>query len=463
MYFLIPREVSANTAILWTAAVDEAVDPQPLQLSPQTPGTVTYQAWQQWPAGSNPRVRHREVSVTGLDPRQIFSFTLEAGGRAVASARLTTLPENIPALGEKAFTVLLGSCFAHHEDATGKVGNAYFHLPHPARPDVKFLAGDQVYLDSPWQRYATGTHSLAELQSIFLEHYVRTWSQTVGVTGGFSRLLTDGANFFSSDDHEYWNNAPNFASFAPDTWTDSGRKAWLKTARELYCAFQTPRFVTQFTVAPVSFLIVDTRVNRDAEQKNFMKAGDLEMVQEWVENLQGPGALVVGQPILQGKTGLFRGTFGDWNLPDYEQYSRLAAIIGSSRHSLLVLTGDVHFGRIARSTLRSGADLVEIISSPLSLVDAAAKGSWQKAPATFPAIPPSATAPAVLARSEVITEAGFSPTEGDYFSPTEGHFLTLEFTRRGPGVQLRLRFWPVFGNDVPSSSFGKVVWERVLT
>jgi hypothetical protein len=455
LYFLIPREASADTATLWTAAVDETVNTQQLQLAASTQGTVTYEPWQQWPvSGNNPRVRHREVHVAGLPSRQTFSFALQLAGTTVASAQVTTLPQTMPLLGDKAFIVLLGSCFAQLEDSEGKVGNAFFHMPLPARPDVKIFAGDQVYLDSPWQRYATGTHSAGELQSIFLEHYIQTWGQTVGTTAGFSRLLVEGANFFSSDDHEYWNNAPNFAAFAPDTWTESGRKVWLTAARELYSAFQTPRFVTPFAVPPVSFLIVDTRVNRDADQKNFMKATDLETVRRWVDGLSGPGVIVVGQPLLQGKTNFLSGTFGDWNLPDYEQYSTLAAVVGASQHSLVVLTGDVHFGRVARSSLRSGAELIEIISSPMSLVDDAAKGKWEKAPPTFPAIPSSAFSPASLARSEVVTEADFSPTEG--------HFLTLEFTRRGPGAQARLRFWPVFSNDVPPSDFGKIVWERTL-
>jgi hypothetical protein len=457
LYFLIPREVSADTATLWTASVDEALDTQQLQLSADTPGTVTYEPWLRWPlTGENPRVRHREVRVAGLPSRQTFSFTLELAGTVVATAQITTLPQMMPLLGEKAFIVLLGSCFAYHEDAEGKVGNAFFHLPHPARPDVKFFAGDQVYLDSPWQRYATGTHSAGELQSIFLEHYVNTWTQTVGTTAGFSRLLAEGANFFSSDDHEYWNNAPNFAAFALDTWTEGGRKAWFKTARELYSAFQTPRFVTQFAVPPVSFLIADTRVNRDADQKNFMKASDLEAVRQWVGALEGPGVLVVGQPILQGKTSFLGGTFGDWNLPDYEQYSRLAAIIGSSAHSLVVLTGDVHFGRVAHTSLRSGAELIEIISSPMSLVDEAAKGKWEKAPTIFPAIPPLGSSFSLLARSGVDT------VPKSDFAPTDGHFLTVEFTRLGPGAHLRLRFWPVFSNAVPPSDFGKIVWERDL-
>jgi len=455
VYFLIPREVSADSATLWIAAVNETADFQQLQLAADTPGIVTYEPRQQWPlTGPNPRVRHREVRVARLPSREIFTIVLQLAGTTVAEAEVTTLPRTMPLLGEKPFVVLLGTCFAHHEDPEGKVGNAFFHLPHPARPDIKFLAGDQVYLDSPWQRYATGVHSEAELQAIFLDHYINTWNHTKGSAGGFSRLLVEGANYFSSDDHEYWNNAPNFAAFAPDTWTEARRKTWFKAAKELYCTFQTPRFVTQFAVPPVNFLSVDTRVNRDADRRNFMKPSDLETVGQWVEGLQGPGVLVVGQPLLQGKTGFLSGTFGDWNLPDFEQYSALAAIVGGTKHSLIILTGDVHFGRVARSSLQSGAELVEIISSPLSLVDAAAKGKWEKAPQTFPAIPSSASAPASLARSEVITEANFSPTDG--------HFLTLEFTGRGPGANVSLRYWPVFSNTVPPSDFGKTVWERTL-
>jgi hypothetical protein len=126
LYFLIPREVTADAVVLWTAAVDEAAGTQQLQLSPGTPGTVAYEPWQQWPlTGNKPRVRHREARVGGLPSRQSFTFTLEQAGNTVAAAKATTLPQTMPVLGDKAFTVLLGSCFAHHEDAEGKVGNAF--------------------------------------------------------------------------------------------------------------------------------------------------------------------------------------------------------------------------------------------------------------------------------------------------------------------------------------------------
>ncbi len=447
MYFLVPREVGRDTAILWMAAVDEQHDLDQLDIVSPPASATTYSVIQQWPPAGPPRVRHREVKITGLQPRQTYKFVLKKDGNDVAKTKATTLPDRVPLLGEKPFTVLLGSCFAYHEDPLCKVGNAFQQIPVPARPDVKILAGDQVYLDSPWQRFAKGIHSLPELHEIFFTHYVRTWNQSQG----FTRLLTEGANYFAPDDHEYWNNAPNAAAFAPDTWTSGKRAGWFKAAGELYEAFQTPRHIAQFDVPPISFLVVDTRSNRDSSRNNFMSAGDLDRVRDWVKSLQGPGMLVLGQPLLRTSTGFFRGHFGDWNLPDFKQYPDLVNTVGESKHSLVILTGDVHYGRVAHSRLRSGADLVEIISSPMSLVDERAKGSWEEAPPTFPAD-----------RSGLRAGAPSRVTTVGSFSPTDGHFLTLEFTRRKPGAQMRLRYWPVFERGVPAPEFGKPIWERAL-
>ena len=42
----------------------------------------------------------------------------------------------------------------------------------------------------------------------------------------------------------------------------------------------------------------------------------------------------------------------DLGLPDYEQYEDLVRILCRTRHSVVILTGDVHFGRVARCSLR---------------------------------------------------------------------------------------------------------------
>jgi hypothetical protein len=452
VYSLVPHEVSTNTVNLWVAAIDEALSVEELQLAPDMSGQMTAKNATQWPMEAHlPRIRYREIEITGLAPRQTYSFALTAASQRVAEAKVTTLPKELPLRGDKPFVVLLGSCFSCREDEEGKVGNTFFQLPHSARPDVKILAGDQVYLDSPWQRFATGVHTLPELQAIFVDHYKGTWGQE----DGFARLLKEGANYFCSDDHEFWNNAPNIASFIQDTWSPFGkREEWWKAARELYCVFQAGKPIQKFEVPPVSFLLADTRMNRSNKQTDFMLKSDLDEIGQWVDGLKGPGVLVIGQPLLQTSTGFFSGHLKDWNLPDYEQYHQLAGIVGRSNHTLVILTGDVHYGRIARSSLRSGAELIEIIASPMSLVDKNAKGVWEPAPVVFPAVRPESATPASLARSGVITEPSFSPNDA--------HFLTLEFTRQGVGALLRLRHWPIVTRGVTPRDFGKSIWERVL-
>jgi hypothetical protein len=447
MYFLVPREVSADSVTLWVAAFDEAGDLGGLQLTSSTTTQPGLGNWATWPAPpENPRIRYQEVRIAGLQPRQLHRFQLQENGVVLAEVQATTLPTELPTAADKPFTVLLGSCFAHHEDKHGNVGKTFQSLPPRAKPDVKLLAGDQVYLDSPWQRFLS-RHSRDELLAALLDQYVSTWGQA----DGFKSLLSNGGNFFCSDDHEFWNNAPNFVAFAQNTWTEAGRREWWDLASQLYSVFQKPGSISQFDVSPVSFLVLDTRIHRDAERKNFVDPADMQRLQIWIRGLKGPGVLVVGQPILQTATGFFKGHFGDWNLPDFEQYADLVRILGRSEHTIVVLTGDVHFGRVARSSLRSGAELIEIISSPMSLVDEKARGDWTVAPDYFPA---EHTTPSSISRSGVTTESDFAPTEG--------HFLTVEFTKRGPGANVGLRFWPVLKDGLPSPDFGKTVWQRTI-
>jgi hypothetical protein len=344
--------------------------------------------------------------------------------------------------------VLLGSCFCKREDDEGAVGRTYAQLPAGSRPDVKILCGDQVYLDDPWAHYLWHTHDIPELEVEFFRNYRDTWMQEPG----FRQLLTQGANYFSPDDHEYWNNAPNAATVIRDSWSRSGRQEWFTTARLFYQMFQHPAPIATFTVDPLSFLIADTRSNRSSNQTDFMQQTDFQAVAQWIQNLPGPGVLVVGQPLFSEKAGLLPGTFGDWNLPDYSQYGQLARLLAQSPHSIVILSGDVHYGRIAWCTLTSGGELIEIISSPMSLVDKLAEGTWEEAPNLFPPL----ALPGV-ARAQVHTLAE------ETFSAITSHFLTLEFAATGAHVRMTVRFWPV-GRQGSSldAGFGETVYQRLL-
>jgi hypothetical protein len=378
---------------------------------------------------------------------------LLVNGQPQADARLTTLPTHLPSLDEKPFTVLLGSCFCKREDGEGAVGRTYVQLPAGASPDVKILCGDQVYLDDPWQHYLWHTHDIIELEGEFFRNYRDTWTQEPG----FRQLLTGGANYFTPDDHEYWNNAPNAATVIRDTWWDSDRQQWFNAARQLYQTFQNPAPVTTFDVGALAFLIADTRSNRSADQTYFMQQTDLQVVEQWIRTLTGPGVLVIGQPVFREKTGRLVGTFADWNLPDYDQYGELARLLAQTPHSIVILSGDVHYGRIARCTLTSGRELIEVISSPMSLVDKQAEGTWEEAPSFFPPFALAGPDGTPIVRAQVQT------LEPETFSPIDSHFLTLEFSAAGAHVAMTVRVWPVRRQGTAASAeFGQIVYQRFL-
>ena len=442
-YLVVPLGVSATEATVWIGAINDNPNNHDSLNAVRLVGTPPINQKRQqvtqgrWTSQTGTyTMDYQRVTIQGLEPRTTYALELLVNEvsqtsfpeREFLCAELTTLPDRLPTAFEKPFTVLLGSCFCTTQDQAGMVGRSYFHLPTGDRPDVKILAGDQVYLDAPWDHYLLHTHSSEELETRFFETYLDAWMQ-VGLASGFRKLLMAGANYFCSDDHEFWNNAPNRGSYVLDTWPLFDRRAdWLRSARTLYEIFQAPLPVTTFSVGTLSFCIADTRVNRDPDRTRFMDDGDLHAVEQWIRHLQGPGVLVVGQPVLSEQTGIL-GHFADWTLVDYDQYAALAQQLAQSRHSIVILTGDVHFGRIARCTLASGIDLMEVISSPMALVDEKAEGHWLEAP-QFPAI----GIPGVVNATTRTEQA---------FRFTQSHFLTLEFSAAGAFVNMTVKLWPI--------------------
>jgi hypothetical protein len=448
-YLVVPHEVSASTATIWIGAIDEPFSASQIRLVSNLGEHTPAATWEHWVSREGTHhLDYQRATITGLQPHTPMTVQLLVNGQPQADARLSTLPPQLPTLEGKPFTVLLGSCFCKREDAEGAVGRTYAQLPSGSRPDVKILCGDQVYLDDPWAHYLWHTHDIPELEVEFFRNYRDTWRQEPG----FQQLLTQGANYFSPDDHEYWNNAPNAATVIRDTWARDSRQEWFTTARQFYQMFQNPAPITTFSVAPLSFLIADTRSNRSSNQTDFMRATDFQAVAQWIQNLPGPGVLVVGQSLFSDQAAFLSGTFADWNLSDYSQFGQLARVLAQSRHSIVILTGDVHFGRIAWCTLISGGELIEVISSPMSLVDQLAEGSWEKAPDLFPPF----VLPGVV-RAQVHTLAE------ETFSPITSHFLTLEFAATGARVRMTVRLWAIgrHGSD-PGAGFGATVYERFL-
>lgn len=432
-FLIVPNEAFGDMATIWVAAIDEAFDPTVTVLeygSNQVPLNLN---WSDFVTDDGQRrIRYQRVRLTNLQPRTSYNLVLRVGGVAKADGVVTTIPYRLPPANERPFIVMLGSCFYARADANGNVGHTYSQLPGAAAPDIKFLCGDQVYLDNPPQDFLNPFRGRKWLQARSFKTYADAWTQTT-TTGGFARLLKHNANFFCSDDHEFWNNAPDVGLNVPlFTASQSGRDDWWQIGRQLYEIFQTsPGFPTQFKVEPLSFCIAETRFNRSPGGGHLMLQAAFEEIGKWASALEGPGVLVLGQPFFASAHGTF-GQIKDRSLPDYaQQYELLKQYLRAARHSIVVLTGDVHFGRLAVATLRPelGTKLYEVISSPMQLVPGGG-GSYDAPPQVFGAI-----------------------TAEPEFSLGRAHFLTLEFT--APSAQrasMLVRFWPIMKNGVASPS-----------
>jgi hypothetical protein len=214
----------------------------------------------------------------------------------------------------------------------------------------------------------------------------------------------------------------------------------------------------QFDVPPVSVRIADTRINRDTKGVRFMREEDLRAVGRWIEGLKGPGVLVVGQPVLvEGdsvansllKKGLIKAALSyiDRDLSNYTQFKDLVGHIQSSDHSVVVLTGDVHFGRVACGQLKRGSEstFVEVISSPMHAVlsdkDEPLFGTYKNAPVNdFP----------ISEDREVLRR--------------RNHFVTVRFfLSEDRQVNMEVRAWPIPRPGEEVSPNYDVVFEAVLS
>jgi phosphodiesterase/alkaline phosphatase D-like protein len=432
-YLLVPHDVSSTTATIWLSAADL---PRPRAGSLLEYGedeqTLDAAGWRRWSTSDGQRVLHyRAVTLRKLEADRQYRLAWRVDGEVQAHGEVRTLPERLPGIGETPLTVLLGSCFAVRRDQEGRAGTAYFHLPYPRRPVLKFLCGDQVYLDDPAFQFLRNTYSARELEHLFFENYLATWGQP-DRGSGLNQVLTRSANYFTPDDHELWNNAPNFATLIRTSWSRSGREAWKKAATALYRIFQTDRLLTPFKLGRLSFMVVDTRMERASGSRTFLPPAEMKKVGQWIHRLQGPGVLVIGQPVFSRGGGWFSQTWIDRELPDYEQYADLVRHLASSRHSIVILTGDVHYGRLAQCRVRADLDLVEVISSPMALVDEKVGRRWSAAPEHFPA------------RS--VPDAPITPqritTHSDW-NRADDHFVTVEFTEVGTSVRMQVRDWRI--------------------
>jgi hypothetical protein len=408
--------------------------------------------------------------VDGLEAGSEYDVSLEHGTSGTkASAHFETLPDRLPpteasgADGGRPFTMLLGSCYWVKRD-DGSVADRHSRLygDPSERPHLKVLVGDQAYVDQPPVNegfesiYGLPHPSSQELREYITARYRDSWERLHG-------LLSLGANICISDDHEFWNDFPNtpVQVLWPALSSETFRNSMEGFCRAFVEKVQRSRAVESFTIGTppqLSVFVADTRMHRERGTERFMHDTDLDQLVAWLAGLRCPGVLVLGQPLHAIPVSRWSGLFGtvniitDINLPAFTQFARLAQALQLAPHDVCVLSGDVHFGRVASVELFREGDiepmrLFEVIASPMGQLDGADAvfdpDKWD-GPRTFPAkaehavpgVTPGSISWLNVVPTKPIVAPGFERVR------TEEHFMTLAFSAAGNGaVRVRVSAW----------------------
>ena len=322
--------------------------------------TVSPGTWEPGPPppGSKRRMAVQELRVANATPGALYEVTIPESGRP---RFWRTLPSTLPDAG---VSLLIGSCFWINDDRDGFYSSAVKELVQRERPIFKVLMGDQLYADV----WAPLPHTLPE----GLAHkYERYWGDDA-----YRELLAACPTLVSCDDHEFWNDFPQPQVQVPLSW-DRFQPGTGTALAALYDAYQSSlnpdgRRWTTLSVGPVSFFIADTRSHRtcdDDPHARLMIEEQWEDLEAWARNLHGPGVLVLPQPLL--KVG---GSKTDRTLVDFKESDRLGAVFeqalgGPDPHDILILTGDIHTGRLGSAQIVGlHGQIHEFVASPASLV-----------------------------------------------------------------------------------------------
>ncbi len=465
-WLLCVQRTSQHSSEIWVGALSSDLEP-PLQarVTLQDAGgnsvagrTIGAAQWER-PF----RARHagfcKVVHFDGLQPgrhyRAIFYRQLDSQvygedcWQDVCSGEFTTLPASLPGPAETPFTIGFGSCYYPHGDggAAAAAFRALYCAGEPRyRPDIAFLTGDQVYLDIGLDSVA---FTSAAIHSRICRDYATHWK-------ALGSIMRSGATWMLPDDHEFWNDYPFYdTELIPALLPlkiESVREARLAASLDGVRNIQRTRPVEILQIGrELSVCLADFRSGRT--EHALMAEKDFSQILDWARGLQGPGVLVSAQPLISAVES-------ERNLTSYPaQYHRLLEALGSSGHDLVVLTGDVHFGRIAWSWLpnRKGR-LIELTSSPLSnltRLNGVATAVASCEPAYFPQYSRN---PVSYLRKRWFIGHAAGCLAGTYpCDRTLEHFMTAGFQRHEDGrLRLEVQGWLVRQTDargLPAPAF----------
>jgi hypothetical protein len=382
-----------------------AGEPRPVTQGPLTPVR---------PPGSKRLMGVSELRIADAVPGALYEVTIPEAGRPLL---WRTLPQALPDGG---ISLLIGSCFWINDDRDGFYSAAVKELVQRERPVFKVLMGDQLYADV----WAPLPHTLPEGLA---QKYERYWGDDA-----YRELLAACPTLVSCDDHEFWNDFPQKQVQVPLSWDRYQPDAGDALAA-LYDAYQSSlnpdaKRWTTLTVGPVSFFVADTRSYRtrdDDPHARLMLPEQWEALEDWARNLKGPGVLVLPQPLL--KAG---GSKTDRTLVDFKESDRFGAIFeralgGDDPHDILILTGDIHTGRLSSAEIVGlNGQIYELVASPASLVT--------------PYLPPWGHKPSELPDKLIINRRTWQMTASRRLTATVDNNIGL--IRIAPGRNGRYRF-----------------------
>jgi hypothetical protein len=356
----------------------------------------------------------QELRIENSTPGALYEVTLPEADRPFL---WRTLPQTLPDAG---ISLLIGSCFWLNDDRDGFYGAAVKELVQRERPVFKVLMGDQLYADV----WAPLPHTLPRGLA---QKYERYWGDAA-----YRELLSACPTLVSCDDHEFWNDFPQKQVQVPLSWDRYQPDAGDALAA-LYDAYQSSlnpdaKRWTTLTVGPVSFFVADTRSYRtrdDDPHARLMLPEQWEALEDWARNLKGPGVLVLPQPLL--KAG---GSKTDRTLVDFKESDRFGAIFeralgGDDPHDILILTGDIHTGRLSSASIVGlSGSIHELVASPASLVT--------------PYLPPWGHKPSELPDKLIINRRTWQMTASRRLTATVDNNIGL--IRIAPGRNGRCRF-----------------------
>jgi hypothetical protein len=463
MFVIVPRRVQRTGIEIFVGAFSSLTAPPPLVLVLDDGGRrISVGPWRAIDGGRSEPIFWWSGRMDGLESNRRYELTLVKGAYRIAGATFETLPENLP-LGDtgsgstRPFTLWLSSCYSVRQSPSG-LGTILTRVLDDARlrPHVKCLVGDQVYLDE-LSLFIYTALTATRLRSRFNQQYARTWTHP-----DFSRLLSTNASFFLPDDHELWNNYPD-PPFGVPLRGEAFWRLWYRLAFVERCLpIQAPRRTETVNVGrDLSIFIADARTERTRSGDRFMTEseydsgqgpGSIDQLTAWLEGLRCPGVLVLQQPVVTT-----RGSERDRKLPDYRQYwRRLLPALHACRQDVVILGGDSHNGLVGTLDLGGRHNphrVIQIVSSPLSLVNPIAASTGRERPDYFPGV--SSQDDAVRVDYPLLVP---SYRRGPV-ARTEEHAMTIAFWRRDAHtLGMRVRTWLVRGS---TQNVGPT-WETTL-